>query len=142
MFSFKYHSSLLWYLNELILLFLPKSYINNTYYVKIPLKMFFFVVVQVNWIHRTSYGSIGQASGTIISVDNKIHIDESLNRVQDGNHKYDIVVTSSGETNTYMLIIRRLELKDAGIYTCKVLVQGQSQDTHPSKDGKMVVLCK
>lgn len=97
---------------------------------------------KVNWIHRKTTGTIGQDSATIISVDNKIDIDESLNRVQDGNHKYDIVVTTSGETNTYMLIIRRLELKDAGTYTCKVLVQGQEQSTHPSKDGKMVVLCK
>ncbi|KAI0235520.1 Neural cell adhesion molecule 1-A [Lamellibrachia satsuma] len=95
---------------------------------------------KVNWIHRKTTGTIGQDSATIISVDNKIDIDESLNRVQDGNHKYDIVVTTSGETNTYMLIIRRLELKDAGTYTCKVLVQGQEQSTHPSKDGKMVVL--
>ena len=94
----------------------------------------------MNWIHRTTSGSIGQESGTIISVDNKIDIDDSLNRVQDGNHKYDIVVTAQGETRTYMLITRRLELKDAGIYTCKVLIQGQPESTHPSKDGKMVVL--
>lgn len=95
---------------------------------------------KVNWIHRTKSGSIGQESGTIISVDNKIDIDETLNRVQDGNHKYDIVVTTFGETNTYMLIIRRLEFKDAGIYTCKILLQGQPQKKHPAKNGKMVVL--
>ena len=99
-------------------------------------------LIKVNWIHRTTSGSIGQESGTIISVDNKIDIDDSLNRVQDGNHKYDIVVTAHGETRTYMLITRRLELKDAGTYTCKVLIQGQPESTHPSKDGKMVVLCE
>ena len=99
-------------------------------------------LLKVNWIHRTTSGSIGQESGTIISVDNKIDIDDSLNRVQDGNHKYDIVVTAHGETRTYMLITRRLELKDAGTYTCKVLIQGQPESTHPSKDGKMVVLCE
>ena len=112
------------------------------FYIQMYLTSAIVHLLKVNWIHRTTSGSIGQESGTIISVDNKIDIDDSLNRVQDGNHKYDIVVTAQGETRTYMLITRRLELKDAGIYTCKVLIQGQPESTHPSKDGKMVVLCE
>ncbi|KAI0216224.1 Neural cell adhesion molecule 1 [Lamellibrachia satsuma] len=73
---------------------------------------------------------------TIISVADNIVIDDYLNPVQDGYHKYGIILTRFGETVTYLLIIRRLGLQDAGTYTCTVFGRG----FWSSKDGSVVVL--
>ena len=87
---------------------------------------------KVEWTRRIT------TIGTIISIADNIVIDDYLNPVQDGYNKYDIILTRFGETVTYLLIIRRLGLQDAGTYTCTVFGRG----FWSSKDGSVVVLGK
>ena len=47
-------------------------------------------------------------------------------------------MTRQGDSVTYNIIINRLEPRDAGNYTCQILVRGDNE--HPTKDGELVVL--
>jgi len=86
--------------------------------------------MQVFWIHKDD--------NTIITSDNRIEVDENINAVVDGLTKYDVELRIRGDQNTYMLVVRRLVLTDAGTYTCQVNVKGFN--IQPSKDGIMVVM--
>lgn len=86
---------------------------------------------QVQWIQQ-------RAQDLIITSDDRIEVDERINEVVDGYHKYDVQKRFVNDQVTYMLIVRRLVLTDAGNYTCKIVVTGATQ--HPSKVGQMIVL--
>lgn len=84
---------------------------------------------KVFWIHDSIY----------LSSDDAVDIEEIHNPLlDDGSPKYDVEKVVRGDTTTYTLIIRRLELNDAGIYTCEVLIRGQ--ENKPNKDGQIIVL--
>jgi len=85
---------------------------------------------KVFWIHKELQ--------MILTNDDRVQVDESINAVVDGLTKYDVKLTKQGDQNTYMLIVRRLVLTDAGNYTCQVNVKGFSYQ--PSKDGIIVVM--
>jgi len=74
----------------------------------------------------------------VLTSDDRIEIDDVINEVVDGYQKYDIQRRQSGDMTTYMLIIRRLVLTDAGTYTCQINVK--ASHIHPSKNGILVVL--
>ena len=74
----------------------------------------------------------------ILTSDNRVEVDESINAVVDGLTKYDVARRVSGNQHTYMLVVRRLVLTDAGNYTCQVNVKGYN--IQPSKDGIIVVM--
>lgn len=74
----------------------------------------------------------------MLTSDDRIEIDDVINEVVDGYQKYDIQRRQSGDMTTYMLIIRRLVLTDAGTYTCQINVK--ASHIHPSKNGILVVL--
>ncbi|ELU00248.1 hypothetical protein CAPTEDRAFT_184217 [Capitella teleta] len=84
----------------------------------------------VYWIHKWTQ--------TTISTDDKIVIDDAHNTIVNGWPKYQVERTYSGERIIYTIIVNRLEPRDAGLYTCQILVRGSNE--HPSKDGEMVVL--
>lgn len=86
---------------------------------------------QVQWIQQ-------RAQNLIITSDDRIEVDERINEVVDGYQKYDVQKRIVNDQVTYMLIVRRLVLTDAGNYTCKIVVTGATQ--HPSKVGQMIVL--
>lgn len=86
---------------------------------------------KVQWIHQRD-------QDLILTSDDRIEVDERINEVVDGYTKYDVQKRQVNDQTTYMLIVRRLVLTDAGNYTCKVIVIGASE--HPSKVGQMVVL--
>lgn len=77
---------------------------------------------------------------TIITSDNKIKLDHYLNDLKDGYPKYEVKKYKEGDYVTYQLIIRRLQLDDAGTYTCKIQAKGTSDD--PQKEGLLIVLSK
>jgi len=85
---------------------------------------------KVFWIHRRQ--------NMILTSDDRVEVDESINIVVDGLPKYDVIRTARENLNTYMLIVRRLVLTDAGNYTCLVNVKGFP--VQPSKDGIIVVM--
>ena len=77
----------------------------------------------------------------MITNDDKIDLEPRYNPLLDnGAPKYDVVRTIEGDWITYTLIVRRLELTDAGLYTCQVLIRGQ--DNSPSKGGYLIVQSK
>lgn len=86
---------------------------------------------KVQWIQQ-------RAQNLIITSDDRIEVDERINEVVDGYQKYDVQKRIVNDQVTYMLIVRRLVLTDAGNYTCKIVVTGATQ--HPSKVGQMIVL--
>lgn len=88
------------------------------------------VHVQVQWIHKNSH--------RVLTSDDRIEIDDAVNEIVDGYQKYDVQRRQAGDQTTYMLIIRRLVLTDAGTYTCQINVK--ASHVHPSKDGVLVVL--
>ena len=64
-----------------------------------------------------------------------------INEVVDGHTKYDIVRRQEySDTVTYQLVVRRLAKTDDGSYTCQVIVVGASENDHPSKTGRLIVL--
>jgi len=81
---------------------------------------------------------IQKYSQTILTSDNRVEVDESINQVVDGQTKYDVQRTIKSDQTTYMLIVRRLVLQDSGNYTCQVNVKGYN--LQPSKDGIIVVM--
>jgi limbic system-associated membrane protein len=84
---------------------------------------------------------IEQLSRTIISSDDSIDVEEKFNPIIDGFPKYEVIKTIDAKTKddvTYTLIIRRLQLTDAGVYVCQVQIKGISDS--PSKEGQMIVL--
>lgn len=86
---------------------------------------------KVFWIHKETE--------TTLSSDDKIDLEDQFNKFVDaGYRKYEIRKIVEGDLNTYILIIRRLALTDAGNYTCKIQIAGEQN--HPSKNGQMVVL--
>jgi hypothetical protein len=85
---------------------------------------------KVFWIHK--------GMNMILTSDNRVEVDESINAVVDGLTKYDVARRVSGNQHTYMLVVRRLVLTDAGNYTCQVNVKGYN--IQPSKDGIIVVM--
>lgn len=85
---------------------------------------------KVQWIHKNSE--------TVLTSDDRIEIDDVINEEVDGYQKYDIQRRQFGDMTTYMLIIRRLVLNDAGTYTCQINVK--ASHIHPSKNGILVVL--
>lgn len=85
---------------------------------------------KVQWIHKESR--------TVLTSDDRIEIDDVINEVVDGYEKYDVKRQQYGDMTTYMLIIRRLVLTDAGTYTCQINVK--ASHIHPSKNGILVVL--
>lgn len=88
---------------------------------------------KVYWIHKDRQN--------IITSDNTVDVDEIYNELVDGYPKYDVRKHVRGDLTTYTLIIRRLQLTDAGTYTCQLNIKGD-QENSPSKDGLMVVLSK
>ena len=74
---------------------------------------------------------------TILTSDDRVEVDNVINEIVDGQTKYDIEKRPLLDMMTYMLIIRRLVLTDAGIYTCQINVKAATE--HPSKDGVIVV---
>ena len=83
------------------------------------------------WIHKDRQN--------IITTDDTVDIDEIYNELVDGFPKYDIERHVHGDQTTYTLIIRRLQIQDAGTYTCQLNIKGD-QENSPSKDGLLVVL--
>lgn len=86
---------------------------------------------KVQWIHN-------RAQDLILTSDDRVEVDERINEVVDGYQKYDVQRRQRDDQTTYMLIVRRLVLTDAGNYTCQVVVKGSFE--HPSKVGQMIVL--
>jgi len=78
----------------------------------------------------------------VLTSDDRIEIDDAINEIVDGYQKYDVQRRQHGSLTTYMLIIRRLVLVDAGTYTCQIYIKALHESTHPSKDGILVVLSK
>ena len=74
----------------------------------------------------------------MLTSDDRIEIDEIINEIVDGYEKYDVERRQTGDMTTYMLIVRRLVLNDAGTYTCQINVK--ASPIHPSKNGILVVL--
>jgi Immunoglobulin domain len=89
----------------------------------------FCIVIQVFWIQKSSQ--------TILTSDDRVEVDNIINEIVDGQTKYDIQKRPLLDMTTYMLIIRRLVLTDAGTYTCQINVKAAMD--HPSKDGVIVV---
>lgn len=85
--------------------------------------------IQVFWIQKSSQ--------TILTSDDRVEVDNIINEIVDGQTKYDIQKRPLLDMTTYMLIIRRLVLTDAGTYTCQINVKAALD--HPSKDGIIVV---
>ena len=88
------------------------------------------VAVQVQWINKNTE--------TVLTSDDRIEIDDIINEIVDGYQKYDVQKRKIGDMTTYMLIVRRLVLNDAGTYTCQINVK--ASHIHPSKNGILVVL--
>jgi len=86
-------------------------------------------IFQVFWIQK--------ATQTILTSDDRVEVDNIINEIVDGNTKYDVQKRPLLDMTTYMLIIRRLVLTDAGTYTCQINVKAATD--HPSKDGVIVV---
>jgi hypothetical protein len=95
----------------------------------------------VFWVHKESQ--------TVITSDDKIMIDMKLNAIVDGYPKYDVkkAIVDAQATAVYTLIIRRLEERDTGQYTCQIVVRGGtgqvgggSSQQDISKDGNLTVL--
>ena len=86
--------------------------------------------VQVQWIDNKR--------GRVLTSDDRIEFDDIINEIVDGYEKYGVQRQVVGDLTTYMLIIRRLALTDAGTYTCQINVK--ASHIHPSKDGMLVVL--
>lgn len=84
----------------------------------------------VFWIHKDN--------NMILTSNDRVEVDQSINQVVDGWPKYDVAKRTLGDQNIYMLIINRLVLSDAGTYTCQIVVTGAS--VYPSKDGMLYVL--
>lgn len=84
----------------------------------------------VYWIHKDTQ--------TTISTDEKITVDDVHNTVVNGWPKYQVERTYDGKKTIYTVIVNRLEPRDAGNYTCQILIRGSTK--HPSKDGEMIVL--
>lgn len=84
----------------------------------------------VYWIHK--------ATQTTISTDDKINVDDIHNIVVNGWPKYQVERTFDGKKTIYTIIVHRLEPRDAGNYTCQIIIRGSTR--HPSKDGEMIVL--
>lgn len=80
---------------------------------------------------------IQKASQTILTSDDRVEVDNIINEIVDGQQKYDVQKRPLLDMTTYMLVIRRLVLTDAGVYTCQVNVRASGE--HPSKDGVIVV---
>ena len=76
----------------------------------------------------------------ILTSDDRIQVDNTINVVVDGQQKFDVMKKVQGDQTLYTLIVRRLVLSDAGNYTCQVIVTGAA--TKPSKDGEIIVLSK
>lgn len=85
---------------------------------------------KVQWIHKES--------SMVLTSDDRIEIDNTINEIVDGYTKYDIFRREDGDQTTYMLVVRRLVLTDAGTYTCQINVKAAA--IYPSKDGIIVVL--
>jgi limbic system-associated membrane protein len=75
---------------------------------------------------------------TVLTSDDRVQVDNSINEIVDGYQKYDVLKKVNGDQSIYTLIVRRLVLSDAGNYTCQVVVTGTN--VYPSKDGQLVVL--
>ena len=86
--------------------------------------------MQVQWIDNKR--------GRVLTSDDRIEFDDIINEIVDGYEKYGVQRQVVGDLTTYMLIIRRLALTDAGTYTCQINVK--ASHIHPSKDGMLVVL--
>lgn len=84
----------------------------------------------VYWIHKDTQ--------TTISTDDKITVDDIHNTVVNGWPKFQVERTYDGKKCIYTIIVNRLEPRDAGNYTCQILIRGSTK--HPSKDGEMIVL--
>jgi limbic system-associated membrane protein len=85
---------------------------------------------KVQWILKATH--------LVLTSDDRIEIDNSINEIVDGYTKYDITKRENGDESTYMLIVRRLVLSDSGIYTCQINVK--AAPVYPSKDGTITVL--
>lgn len=81
---------------------------------------------------------IDNKRGRVLTSDDRIEFDDIINEIVDGYEKYGVDKQMVGDLTTYMLIIRRLALTDAGTYTCQINVK--ASHIHPSKDGMLVVL--
>ena len=93
-----------------------------------------FLLFQAHWIHK--------ASQTTLSTDDVIDLEDKFNPVSDGFPKFEVEKTVYQQLTTYTLIIRRLQLTDAGQYICQVQITGFSAIENPTKEGSMVVMCK
>ncbi|ESO10709.1 hypothetical protein HELRODRAFT_109066 [Helobdella robusta] len=85
---------------------------------------------KVYWIRKSDQ--------LIISTDDRVQVDNTINERLDGQLKFDVLKKVSGDQTIYTLIVRRLVISDSGNYTCSVIVTGAS--IKPSKDGEIVVL--
>lgn len=85
---------------------------------------------KVQWILKNSH--------LVLTSDDRIEVDNVINEIVDGYTKYDIFKRENGDESTYMLVVRRLVLTDAGLYTCQINVK--AAPVYPSKDGIIVVL--
>lgn len=84
---------------------------------------------KVSWIQKSK--------NLVLTSDDRVEVDESINEEVDGQQKYDVVKRPLLDMMTYMLIIRRLVLTDSGVYTCQINVKAATD--HPSKDGVIIV---
>ena len=105
----------------MLLLSCPKIPITLTRF-----KHAFFLLFQVYWYNKRS--------NLIISSDINIDIEDRFNPIIDGFPKYDIIRTDRFDQSTYSLLIRRMQLTDAGKYVCQVHVKGLSE--MPAKEGE------
>lgn len=85
---------------------------------------------KVQWIFKDSQ--------LVLTSDDRVEVDNSINEMVDGYTKYDVQKRDIGDETTYMLIVRRLVLTDGGVYTCQINVK--AAPVYPSKDGIIVVL--
>lgn len=89
--------------------------------------------MQVQWIHKES--------GTVLTSDDRVEVDNVINEVVDGQTKYDVARRHDIEgAVTYQLIVRRLVKTDGGMYTCQIIIVASNENDHPSKDGEIIVL--
>jgi len=84
----------------------------------------------VTWIHGRTLDTISEDDTVVLSDD--------FNQVIDGKRKYDVYKESHGDSATYTLVVRRLQLQDAGSYICQIQIRGLTR--FPSNTGQMVVL--